>query len=186
MVGAGAMAPYLIRAHSALRPIEEVRIWNRSAARAEALADQLRGEGVQASPASDLQSAVETADIVSCATVSSEPLVRGAWLKPGTHLDLVGAFRPDLRESDDEAVRRAAVYADTRAGVLAEGGDIIQPVKAGVIEESDILGDLHDLTAGRIAGRRDADQITLFKSVGTALEDLVAARYLYALKQAAG
>ena len=102
---------------------------------------------------SDLEAAVRDADIVSCATLSSEPLVRGAWLKPGAHLDLVGAFTPEMRETDDEAVRRARIYVDTRAGALKEAGDIVQPLAAGIISESDIAGDLFDLCRGKAPGR---------------------------------
>ena len=119
------------------------------------------------------------ADVISCATLSSEPLVRGAWLRPGAHLDLVGAFTPSMRESDDEAVRRATVYVDTRAAALHEAGDIVQPLAAGVIKEGGIAGNLFDLCRGRARGRRTADEITLFKSVGTALEDLAAAAFAF-------
>jgi ornithine cyclodeaminase len=128
---------------------------------------------------------VRSADIVSCATFSSAPLVRGAWLKNGAHLDLVGAFTPEMRESDDQAVRRAQLFVDTRAGALKEAGDILQPLRAGLIRESDILGDLFDLCRGKIGGRGSADEITLFKSVGTALEDLVAARLAVAGRRGA-
>jgi ornithine cyclodeaminase len=127
----------------------------------------------------DLEAAVRDADIASCATLSSDPLVKGAWLKPGAHLDLVGAFTPKMRESDDEAARRATIYVDTRAGALKEAGDIVQPLAAGIVQESNIGGDLFDLCRGTVAGRTSADQITLFKSVGTALEDLAAAALAY-------
>jgi ornithine cyclodeaminase len=113
---------------------------------------------------------------VSCATLSAEPLVRGAWLRPGAHLDLVGAFTPEMRESDDDAVRRALIYVDTREGALKEAGDIVQPLEAGVIDRADIIGDLFALSRGEAPGRRSADEITLFKSVGTALEDMAAAK----------
>ncbi len=175
MVGAGALAPYLIEAHASVRAIETVAVWNHNPKRAEALAAQLGGKPYAVSVAADLEAAVRDADIVSCATLSTDPLVKGEWLKPGAHLDLVGAFTPAMRESDDEAVRRASVYVDTRAGATAEAGDIVQPLKAGVIAEADIVGDLFGLCRGEIEGRRSADEITLFKSVGTALEDLAAA-----------
>jgi ornithine cyclodeaminase len=175
MVGAGALAPYLIAAHRSIRPLEEVLVWNRSPERAEALAAQLSNEGHPVHATENLEAAVREADIVSCATLSAEPLVKGAWLKPGAHLDLVGAFTPKMRESDDEAVRRARLYVDTRAGALKEAGDIVQPLQAGIIKESDIAGDLFDLCRGKAEGRRTAEEITLFKSVGTALEDLAAA-----------
>ena len=180
MVGAGALAPFLINAHASVRPIAEVSIWNHNAARAEALAEELSGGDFSVRATSDLKAAVRLADIVSCATLSSDPLVWGAWLKPGAHVDLVGAFTPKMRESDDEAVRRARVYVDTRAGALKEAGDIVQPLAARVIEESDIVGDLADLCRNKVGGRASVDEITLFKSVGTALEDLAAAALAYA------
>ena len=124
------------------------------------------------------QNAVRAADIVSTGTLSREPLVRGAWLKPGTHLDLVGAFLPDMRESDDEAVRKATVFVDTREGALKEAGDIVQAIKSGALTESRIAADLFDLARGKHKGRKSDDEITLFKSVGTAIEDLAAARLL--------
>jgi ornithine cyclodeaminase len=175
MVGAGALAPFLIEAHASVRPIEEVTIWNRSKERAEALAELLADRPYAVSVASDLETAVWGADIVSCATLSSAPLVRGAWLRRGAHVDLVGAFTPTMRESDDDAVRRARLFVDTWAGALKEAGDILQPIEAGAISEKDVVGDLFDLCRGKVEGRRSSDEITMFKSVGTALEDLVAA-----------
>ncbi len=184
MVGAGALAPYLVAAHASVRPIAEVLIWNRNPQRAEKLAAELneraitsplRGDSIALAATADLEAAVRAADIVSCATLAAEPLVKGAWLKPGAHLDLVGAFTPKMREADDEAVRRARVFVDTRQGALKEAGDIVQPLEAGVIGESDIVGDLFDLCRGKVEGRTSPDEITLFKSVGTALEDLAAA-----------
>ena len=125
----------------------------------------------------DRRQAVGEADIISCATLSSTPLVEGAWLRPGQHVDLVGAYTPKMRESDDEAVRRARVYVDTRAGALKEGGDIVQPLANGTIAETDVIADLYELARAQRAGRApgDATSITLFKSVGAALEDLAAA-----------
>jgi ornithine cyclodeaminase len=175
MVGAGALAPYLIEAHASVLPISEVLVWNRDPARAEALAASLAGKPYSAAATDDLEAAVRSADIVSCATLSADPLVMGDWLPRGAHLDLVGAFTPDMRECDDAAVKRARVYVDTREGALKEAGDIVQPLKAGVIERADIVGDLFDLCRGEAPGRRAADEVTLFKSVGTALEDLAAA-----------
>ena len=179
MVGAGALAPYLIEAHASVRPIAEVLVWNRNQARAEEAAAKLSGRAYSVQATADLEAAVRGADSVSCATLSSEPLIKGAWLAPGAHLDLVGAFTPRMRESDDTAVRRATIFLDTRAGALKEAGDIVQPLAAGIIKESDIAGDLFDLCRGRIEGRKSSKQITLFKSVGTAIEDLAAATLAY-------
>ncbi len=175
MVGAGALAPHLIGAHSTQRPIKKVLIWGRDPAKARVLAESFKGAAFSASVATDLEAAVGQADIVSCATLSREPLVKGAWLKPGAHLDLVGAFTPDMRESDDEAVRRARVFVDTRAGALKEGGDVVQSLRSGALKPEGIIADLFELTRGEKKGRMRSDEITLFKSVGTALEDLAAA-----------
>jgi ornithine cyclodeaminase len=181
MVGAGALAPHLIRAHAAARPIRHVSLWNRSREKASQLAEGLKGTlpGITITVASDLQSAVEEADIVSCATISTNPLVSGDWLKPGAHLDLVGGYTPAMRETDDAAVLRASLFVDTRAGGLHEAGDIVDPIRRGLIAESDVKADLFDLARGTHKGRASDDEITLFKSVGTALEDLAAAMLVW-------
>ena len=179
MVGAGALAAYLVRAHASVRPIRDVMIWNRTRANADKLAHILDGPGLQVSVASDLESAVRWADLISIATLSAQPLIQGAWLEPGMHLDCVGAFRPDMRETDDEVVRRARIWVDTRAGGFQEAGDIVMPIKAGVIRENDVLGDLSDLVRGKAPKRASPDEITMFKSVGAAIEDLAAAIAVY-------
>lgn len=175
MIGTGALAPHLIAAHAAVRPVKEVTVWGRDLAKARALAKTADKPGLRVEATDDLEAAVRQADIVSAATLSTEPLVRGTWLKPGAHVDLVGAYSPDRRESDDEAVRRARVYVDTRAGATKEGGDVVQPLKSGVLKPADIRGDLLELARGQAKGRATPEEITLFKSVGTALEDLAAA-----------
>ena len=178
MVGAGALAPHLIRAHAAVRPIRTVMIWNHNSEKAQALAAELKIDGIEISASTELEAAVGAADIVSCATLSPDPLIMGAWLPAGCHLDLVGAFRPDMRECDDTAVTRARIYVDNREGAMVEGGDIAIPLASGVITADDVRGDLFDLTRGLVQGRGDNQNgdITLFKSVGTALEDLAAAQ----------
>ena len=133
-----------------------------------------RALGLSATAADDLDAALGWADIVSSATISTTPLVKGALLKPGTHVDLVGAFTPDMRESDDDAIRRARIYVDTRAGATKEAGDIVQPLASGLLKPEDIVADLHELARGEKKGRESAEEITLFKSVGAALEDLAA------------
>jgi len=175
MLGTGALAPMLIEAHAAVRPIRSVGIWGRTPEKAVALAETYRGRGFDCEAVTELAPAVANADIVSCATLSCEPLVLGEWLRPGTHLDLVGAFRPDMRESDDDAVRLAEVFVDTYAGARGEAGDLRLAEAAGAFDYGDIRADLAALTRGEHPGRRDAGEITLFKSVGTALEDLAAA-----------
>ena len=175
MVGTGALAPHLITAHASVRPIGTVLIWGRNPEKAARLAKRLNRKNFRVNATDQLPEAAKGADIISCATLSQEPLVKGEWLQPGTHLDLVGAFTPAMRESDDAAIRKSRVFVDTRAGACNEGGDIVQPIEAGVLDPDDIAGDLFELTRGERAGRRFYTQITLFKSVGTALEDLAAA-----------
>lgn len=174
MVGTGALAPHLIDAHAAIRPIREVTIWGRDTAKAERLAAALDRDGLHVRAAPDLQAAVRAADIVSCATLSKTPLVRGAWLRPGQHVDLVGSYARDMREADDETIARARVYIDTPAAIL-ESGDLSQPIDSGALRADAIAGDLAALAGGNAAGRGNPDEITLFKSAGTAVEDLAAA-----------
>jgi alanine dehydrogenase len=184
MIGTGALAPQLIRVHAKVRPIREVAIWGRRPEEAEKLANALSqslpqaiGRAISVRAVTDRRQAVAAADIVSCATLSKTPLVEGDWLREGQHIDLVGAYTPQMRESDDKAVWRARVFVDTRAGALKEGGDIVQPLANGTIDEDDVIADLFELARGQQTGRLagDATTITLFKSVGAALEDLAAA-----------
>ena len=179
MVGAGALSPHLIRAHGAVRPIKRVTLWNRTRSRAVSTAFALSASGIAPVIADDLEAAVRSADIVSCATLASEPLLHGAWLKKGAHVDLVGAFLPTMREADDQAVRRAHVYVDARATAAKGSGDIAIPLRKKVLRLKDIQGDLFELCRGKAKGRRRKDEITLFKSVGNAVEDLAAAMLVW-------
>ncbi|KMO34539.1 ornithine cyclodeaminase [Methylobacterium tarhaniae] len=174
MVGSGALAPALVRAHAAVRPIRDVAIWNRRPEGAERLAATLAAEGIPAYPVTDLAAAVGEADLVSCATLATEPLVQGAWLRPGTHLDLVGAFTPTMREADDEALRRGPVYIDT-PDALKKGGDVAVAIQSGALAPEAVVGDLAALCRGEAPGRQSREAITVFKSVGAAIEDLAAA-----------
>ena len=179
LVGTGRLAPWLARAHAVLRPgLERIQVWGRRADAAEALARTLASEGLPVIAAPDLETAVRAAHIVCCATTSTTPLVRGAWLAPGTHLDLVGGFRRDMREADDAAVQRARTVVDTYAGALAEAGDLTQPLASGLIARDHIVAELAELLSGAKKGRRSDEEVTLFKSVGTALEDLAAAEWV--------
>ena len=176
MVGAGAMAPHLIRAHMAACPsIEQVTIWNRTTARAVALADGLAD--LDAVATTDLEKAVGSAHIVSIATMTVKPLIRGAWLRPGTHLDLVGAYLPHMREADDDAIVRSRVFVDSRDSAF-DTGEIGIPIDAGVIAAEDVLGDHYQLATGAVPGRTDHDDITFFKNAGGGHLDLMAAQYL--------
>jgi len=177
MVGAGALAPYLVRAHCAVRPIRRIAVWNRTPAAAERLAAALAGPGRSVEVATDLAVAVAEADIVSCATMATAPLVKGAWLAPGTHLDLVGGFRPHMREADDDAVRRARVFIDAWFTAGAHCGDICQPLTAGILAKEAVT-DTFQLARGERPGRLRDDEITLFKSGGGGHEDLGTAQHL--------
>lgn len=150
---------------------------------ARTMADELR---VETTVAGDPRAAVAGADIVTCATTSPTPLFDGATLRPGTHVDAVGAFRPDTRELDTETLRRSTVVVETYAGVLAEAGDLLLPMKEGAIDRADVAAELGDLVTGRHPGRRTADEITVFKSVGFALEDLATAQLAYRLARERG
>lgn len=179
VIGAGALAPYLARAHASVRPIRAITIWNRTRARAEAMAESLRAEGFEARAEPDRGAAIGEADIVTSGTLSPDPLVEGRFLRAGQHVDLVGGFTPAMREADDEAIARARVYVDTRAGAGKEAGDIVVPLRTGVLAPDGVQGDLFELAAGTAAGRGRPEEITLFKSVGTAIEDLAAAELVW-------
>jgi alanine dehydrogenase len=179
IVGTGRLSAALACAHADGRQLQRVAVWGRNAEKAARVAAELAEQGLPAEVASELSDAVAGADIVSCATLSTTPLIRGEWLRPGTHLDLVGGFTPDMRETDDEAARRSCVFVDTREGAGTEAGDIVVPLGRGILRPEDIRADLHELARGRHPGRRDADEITMFKSVGAALEDLAAAILVY-------
>ncbi len=175
MVGTGNLAPHLIAAHATVRSIREVRIWGRRMDVARQLAETLADAEFSVTVAEDLESAAREADIISCATLATEPLIVGEWLSAGQHIDLVGAFRPNMCEVDEAAIVRADVYVDTRAGAISEAGEIVQAMRSGAISAADIKGELAELAAGEIVGRSNDSAVTLFKSVGTALEDLAAA-----------
>ncbi len=180
LVGTGRLAPFMARAHCSARPILRLSVWGRHVERAQTLAQELRDDGLPAHAVDDLEAAAREAHIISCATASALPLVHGSWLAPGTHLDLVGGFTPAMREVDDVAVARSRIVVDTCAGALSEAGDLTGPLERGVIAREQVVAELADLVRGAVRGRTDARQITLFKSVGTALEDLAAAELVVA------
>jgi ornithine cyclodeaminase len=179
MVGTGVLAQHLPQAHAAVRPIDDVRVWGRDAENAQARVDELKAAGMNASVADDLAESANWADIISAGTLSKKPLIMGEWLRSGQHIDLVGAFRPDMREADDGVLQKSKIYCDTRAGTTKEAGDLCDPLARGIISDSDVLGDLFDLASGSITVDRKPDDITLFKSAGTAIEDLAAAMLAY-------
>ena len=182
LVGSGALAPFLARAHASQRPIETVEVWNHRYEGAVKLARALNDMGFRAGAVASLEEAVPRADIVSAATLSQVALISGAWLRPGQHVDLVGAFNLRMREVDDLALKRARVFIDTPAA-LTEGGDVALGIASGAMAKSDIVADLSTLVRGA-PGRGGNEEITLFKSVGAAIEDLAAAMLVW--KKAGG
>lgn len=175
VVGSGALAPMTVQAHAHVRDYETVEVWGRDPARAAAVVEVVAAEGIAAVVAADLDAAVAEADVISCVTGATEPLVKGALLRPGAHVDLIGGFNHAMREADDDVVRRASVFVDTYDDA-AVAGDIAQPLESGLLTADDLLADLAELVAGTHPGRSADDEITMFKSAGTALEDLAAAR----------
>lgn len=180
MVGAGGLAPYLVMAHRRVRPsIDRVLVWNRTLAKAEALAaDPLVGDGVEV--VDDLGSAATAADVISTATAATEPLICGSWLRPGTHLDLVGGFTPEMRETDDDVARTARLFVDAKVFNIDCCGDLCQPIAAGIRRRDEVEADLFELCRGEHPGRLSDDDITLFKSGGGAHLDLYATAYALA------
>lgn len=183
VVGAGGLGAHVALAHLAARPsLRRVRIWNRTAPRAERLSADLRAQGLNAEAVPDLDAAVAQADVISCVTMSRTPLVKGALLKPGAHLDLVGAYLPDMREADDDAMRRGAVFTCSARG-RESVGELALPVASGALRWDALRGDAFALVQGRDRGRASDDQITVFKNIGGAHQDVFTAAIL---KQAAG
>ena len=175
VVGTGVLAPNMARAHATVRPLARIEVWGRRPEAAASVAETLRAEGLPAEASDNLDASIGRAGIVSCVTGATQPLVRGELLSEGAHLDLVGSFTPDMRESDDEAVARATIFVDTAAGALLSG-DLAQPLADGVITEASITADLRALVADDHPGRSTPEEITLFKSAGFAAADLAAAR----------
>lgn len=176
--GTGNLAPYMALAHAAVRPIREIGIWGRSGDKAARVVEELRGRrtDLDIQVVEDLEAAARRADVISCATASRTPIILGDWVQPGTHVGLIGNHERDARECDTEMVVKSLVYVDSRVNVLNEAGEILIPIGEGRLRESDIMGELSELCAGTVSGRETADDVTLFKSVGTALADLAAAR----------
>lgn len=178
MIGTGALSTQLIKAHASVRPISHVYVWGRNTEKAQAVCTELKDEHFKCRVTFTIEEIIGTVDIVSSATLSKTPLVLGKHLKPGQHIDLVGAYRKDMREADDEVIKRASVFVDTYGG-LHESGDIFEPLSTGLLDKEAIKGDLFSLCSGKKEGRSKDKEITVFKSVGFALEDLMAASYYY-------
>lgn len=180
LIGTGMLAPHMALAHAAIRPLRRINVFGRSPDKAEATAGAVSRllPTTQVRAVTDLPEAVREAQIVSTATSSKSPVLHGAWISDGTHIDLVGAFAPDAREADDEAIAKARIFLDDRNTTLEEAGDIVLPMASGMITAKDIVGDLWELCSGQVPGRMSDSEVTVFKSVGTALEDLIAAKLI--------
>ncbi len=177
VVGAGKVGAQIPHAFGQKFQFGEISIWNRNKKNQTDLVDRLMADGMNAIGVENLEEAVKTADIISCATLANEPIIKGEWLQNGQHIDLIGSFTPNMREVDDEAIRRSKIFVDTPAALI-ESGELKIPLQNGVIEESDICASLYELCAGEKNWRTNSD-ITLFKSVGHAIEDLAAAMLIY-------
>lgn len=178
IVGTGTVAENLVRAYAEIFPeLEEITLWGRTASKAQELVQKLTSDGYAVTSSADLEAAVSKADIVSSATMSRDPIIKGSWVQPGTHVDLIGAFRADMREADDELISKGSLFVDSRDTTVHHIGEIMIPIKAGVIKETDIRGELYDLAEGR-SGRSNAQEITVFKNGGGAHLDLITADYL--------
>ncbi|AUQ51461.1 putative ornithine cyclodeaminase/mu-crystallin family protein [Phaeobacter inhibens] len=171
IVGAGTVGASLIEAFGTAYPKAQIRIWNRTAEKAEALAEQYPNAKV----AADLEAAVQAADIILTCTMSSTPVIKGAWLRPGQHLNLIGAYRPDMRETDNEALQRADIYCDSFETTVDHIGEFKIPLSEGVISRDDVRADFYNLTA---FPRFDPTRITLFKNGGGAHMDLMTSRHI--------
>jgi len=178
MVGTGVLAPHLIMAHASVRPIREVYVWGRNFAKAKVLVDKLNNNTFTIKAIENITSGIN-ADIISCATLSATPLIKGNWLKPGQHVDLVGAYLPNMREADDDLIRKSVLFADNRDSACHETGDLFIPIQNGLITKDDIKADLFSLCKNQHKGRSNEHEITCFKSVGHALEDLAAAQLAF-------
>lgn len=179
MIGTGALSINLIKAHAAVRPIKNVFVWGRNFEKANAICEALNNQSFQCSTIKNIEEIISEVDIISCATLSKTPLILGKYLKKGQHIDLVGAYKKDMREADDETISKASVYLDTFQGGLKESGDIVIPLQNGTLKKEDIKADLFQLCSNQKTGRNNQEEITVFKSVGHALEDLAAANYYY-------
>ncbi len=188
LLGTGNLSDYLIRANAAVRPLQRIMVWGRrdgrpSRAGAEAVVARMAAEspGIELTVVSDLETACGEADIIVAATASPDILIRGAWLREGTHVDLIGNHHADKREADTDVITRGKVYVDSYANARKEAGEILVPITEGAFREDDIVGELAEMCSGRVPLRTDAKDITVFKAIGQALTDLVAASMAYSV-----
>lgn len=176
IIGAGTVAQSIIEAYSSVYSKANFSIWNRAHSKAQIVAQKYRNL-VEIQPVEDLEIAVNQADIITCATMSSNPVINGNWLSPGTHIDLIGAYRIDMREADDVAIRRSRIFVDSRDTTINHIGEIKIPMDKGIICKTDIIADFYEIVAGKFM-RISADEITLFKNGGGAHLDLMTTKYI--------
>lgn len=174
IVGAGRVGSCIPHAYKAVLPIKEILVFNRTYANAQRLVSELENDGFNARAVTSLEDSVPQSDIISCATLATAPVLLGEWLRPGQHVDLIGSFTPNMREVDDAALSTSSIWVDTQHA-LVESGDLSIPLANGVIDQGDINGSFLSLCTSEATARRSEDEITLFKAVGTAVEDLAAA-----------
>ena len=181
LLGTGNLAPYIIRANLSVRPLKRVMVWGRNLAKAEAVVETMQKEfsNVEFSAIEDRQTACSEADIVVAATGSHEPIVLGEWIKPGTHTDFIGNHHADKRECDTDLITKARVYADSRVNAFKEAGEILVPIKEGVFAKEGIVAELSEMCRGDAVLRENEEEVTLFKSIGMAMSDLVGAGLAY-------
>ena len=179
IVGTGRLAMEAAFAHSAVRDIKKVIVWGRDTLKAKKVSNFYCQSGLNCLCTEDLKSAAANSDIITCVTTSVEPLILRDWISEGTHIDLVGAFTPTMRESDSELIARGRVFVDTNEGALSEAGDLLIPMKEGVFKKESVIANLYELAQGKKKGRVLSDEITVFKSVGASIEDYAAAKFFY-------
>jgi len=181
LLGTGNLATYIIRANASVRPLKRVLVWGRTASNAGKVVDQMSSEldGIEVSVADNLEEACGQSDIIVSATGSHEPLVHGDWVKPGTHTDFIGNHHADKRECDTALVLKSKVYADSYANCFKEAGEILVPISEGVFAKEDVVADLSEMCSGSAPLRQSDEEITLFKSIGMGISDLVGAGLAY-------
>ncbi|EAZ79314.1 bifunctional Delta(1)-pyrroline-2-carboxylate/Delta(1)-piperideine-2-carboxylate reductase [Algoriphagus machipongonensis] len=179
IVGGGSVANHLVQAHMSVRNFKKISVWMRNQEKMEAFVNNLKDQGIPAESVSNLEESARNADIISCATLSKDPIIKGEWVKLGAHLDMIGSHKPTTRETDNDAIRKSSIFLDSREGALHESGELAIPIAEGIITENDIKADIVELVKGIHPGRSSNDEITLFKSAGLAVEDLAAALLIY-------
>lgn len=179
IVGSGKVAEHLVQAHSAVRDYHKIQLWARNKAKAALLVCELNKLGYPVEQVFDLSKAVTLADVISCATLTEQPIIKGEWIKEGTHLDMIGSHTPRTREADDDVIRQSHIYVDSRDGALYETGELAIPISQGILDPKAVKGDIVELCKGEIKGRKTDTETTLFKSAGLAIEDLAAALLVY-------